>query len=276
MEPVSKAKLKQLRSLTSRKGREEAGLFIAEGPLIIEEGFKAGVFPRYVVVSDSPGKPHDAPRDTVMIKDASTLTDKLIARCKQENIDVCNATPEEFAEGADTVNSQGILAVYGIPKYSLPPLMEKPDITLLVLDNMREPGNLGTIIRQAAAFDCGALLLIKGCVDAYNNKAVRATMGGIFHVPIFDELTPEDVMGKLTQYGVWPYVAARGGASAFSISFPPKTAFVIGGETEGVQPFWNERDVIKVGIPQTDKVESLNAAVAASIFMANRYQAKDK
>lgn len=260
MEPLPKARLKQLRALTSRKGREEEGLFIAEGPLLIDEGFKAGVFARYVVIQQG-GEP---------------LSDKVTAagaRCRSEGIECFTATPQEFADCADTVNSQGILAVYGIPRYSLAPLLARPELTLLVLDNVREPGNLGTIVRQAAAFDCGALLLIKGCVDAYNNKAVRSSMGGIFHVPIFDELTPEDAMGKLSEHGVWPYVAARDGANAFGISFPPKTAFVIGGETEGVQPFWDERHVIKVGIPQTERVESLNAAVAASIFMAYRYQA---
>ena len=276
MEPLSKAKAKQLRALTSRKGREEAGLYIAEGPLLIEEGFKAGVFPRFMVVNNAPAGGREGQRDTGFLSDVTALIGRLIERCNKERIEVLGATPEDFDEAADTVNSQGVLAVYGIPKFSLPPLLEKPDATVLVLDNMREPGNLGTIIRQAAAFDCGALLLLKGCVDPYNNKAVRSSMGGIFHVPIFDELTPEDVMGKLWQYGVWPYVAARGGASAFAISFPPKTAFVIGGETEGVQPFWNERDVIKVGIPQTDRVESLNAGVAASIFMAIRYHARAK
>lgn len=263
METISKARLKQLRALTSRKGRDEHGLFIAEGPYLLEEALKAQVMPRFVVVNEKP----EGPREKVQA---------LVERCAKESIECVSAGEAEFAECADTVNSQGVLAVFAIPHYELAPLLERHDLTLLVLDNIREPGNLGAICRHAAAFDCGGLLLLKGCVDAWNNKAVRASMGGVFHVPVFADLTPEDVMQQLNEHGVWPYVAARGGKPAFEIDFPPKTAFIIGGETEGVQPFWNERDVIGIGLPQTDKVESCNAAVAASILMAWRFQGRRK
>lgn len=178
-----------------------------------------------------------------------------------------------FAECADTVNSQGILAVFAIPTYELAPLLERHEVTLLVLDNIREPGNLGAI-SHAAAFDCAGLLLLKGCVDAWNNKAVRASMGGVFHVPVFADLTPEEAMQQLTNSGVWPYVAARGGKSAFEISYPPKTAFVVGGETEGVTILERTRRDQALGLPQTDKVESCNAAVAASILLAYRFQSR--
>ncbi len=261
VETISKAKLKQLRALTSRKGREEEGLFIGEGPYLLDEALKAGMLPRFVVVSERA----DGPREKVQ---------SLIGACRRDAVECFSASEAEFAECADTVNSQGILAVFAIPTYELAPLLERHEVTLLVLDNIREPGNLGAILRHAAAFDCAGLLLLKGCVDAWNNKAVRASMGGVFHVPVFADLTPEEAMQQLTNSGVWPYVAARGGKSAFEISYPPKTAFIIGGETEGVQPFWNERDVIKLGLPQTDKVESCNAAVAASILLAYRFQSR--
>lgn len=262
MEPLSKTRSKQLRALKLRKAREEQGLFVAEGPLLIEEAFKAGVFPRYVVYCPE------------LIDGTREKVEVITERCKQEGVEVFETDAGEFMTASDTVNSQGILGVFGVPAWDLTALLARPNLTLLVLDNLRDPGNLGTIVRQAAAFDCGGLLLLKGCVDAYNHKAVRASMGGIFHVPVFGDLTPEDVMQKVTDAGVWPYVTGTKGQNAFTISYPPRTAFIIGGESEGVQPFWNARDVIQVGIPQTDKVESLNAAVAASILIAYRYQAR--
>jgi TrmH family RNA methyltransferase len=262
MEPLSKSRAKQLRALKLRKGRDEQGLYVAEGATLLDEAFKAAVFPRYVVVCPE------------LIEGTREKVDAIVARCRQEGVEAVETDSGEFMAASDTVNSLGILGVFGMPAWDLPSLLQKPRLTLLVLDNLRDPGNLGTIIRQAAAFDCGGLLLLKGCVDAFNHKAVRASMGGIFHVPVFADLTPEEVMSKLGDYGVWPYVTHAKAQNAFTISFPPKTAFIIGGESEGVQPFWKEHEVIQVGIPQTDKVESLNAAVAASILIAYRFQAK--
>ena len=263
METLSKSRAKQLRALKLRKSREDQGLFVAEGPLLIEEALKASVFPRYVIVCKE------------LIESTRDKVEAIIQRCNEEGVEVFETDSGEFMTASDTVNSQGILAIFGIPAWELDTLLTRPDLTLLVLDNVRDPGNLGTILRQAAAFDCGGLLLLKGCVDAYNHKAVRASMGGIFHVPVFSDLTPEDVMQQLTDTGVWPYVTRTGGQSAFTISYPPKTAFIIGGESEGVQPYWNEHEVIQLGIPQTNKVESLNAAVAASILIAYRFQSRE-
>jgi TrmH family RNA methyltransferase len=262
MDILPKARAKQLRTLKMRKSRDEAGLFVAEGPLLLDEALKAGIFPRYVVICEAL---IEGPRDKI---------DALVARCKAEHVECFEADAGEFMNASDTVNSQGLLAVFGMPAYDLDAQLAKPRLSLLVLDQLRDPGNLGTILRQGAAFDCDGLLLLKGCVDAFNHKAVRASMGGVFHVPVFADLTPESVMEKLTSTGVWPYVASSRGKNAFEVSFPPKTAFIIGGETEGVQPFWSERDVIQVSIPQTQKVESLNAAVAASILLGYRYQSR--
>ncbi len=262
MEKLSKARSKELRALKLRKSRDELGLYVAEGPLLLEEALKAGVFPRYVVTCDE------------LMEGTRDKINALVQRCGSEQVECFSNDTGEFMNVSDTVNSQGLLAVFGLPAYDVNTLLLKPRLTLLVLDNVRDPGNLGTIMRQAAAFDCDGLLLLKGCVDAYNHKAVRASMGGVFHVPVFNDLTPEVVIEKLSSTGVWPYVTGTKGKNAFEVSYPPKTAFIIGGESEGVQPFWGDHAVIQVSIPQTAKVESLNAAVAASILLAYRYQAR--
>ena len=261
MESISKSRIKQLRGLKSKKGRAEQGLYVAEGPLLLEEGFKEQAIPRYVVISES------------ALKQGATKVEAVLETCRNQQVEVLTAADDEFGEAADTINSQGILGVYTTPHYELSSLIDRPRLTLIVLDNLRDPGNLGTIVRQAAAFDCAGVLLLKGCVDPFNHKAVRSTMGGIFHVPVIPDLHAEELMETLVNAGVWPYVTATRGTNAFTLSYPPKTAFIIGGESEGVQPFWQENDVIPLTIPQTSKVESLNAAVAASIILAFRYQA---
>jgi TrmH family RNA methyltransferase len=260
MAVLPQSRIKQLRALKQRKFRDELGLFVGEGPLVIDEAFRAGVQPQLVVVCDE------------LVEGSRDKIDAALAACGAAGVEVFEAAKADFLEGADTVNSQGLLAVFSTPVWNLDKLLQREFLTLLVLDNLRDPGNLGTIVRQAAAFDCDGLLLLKGCVDAYNHKAVRASMGGLFHVPIVSELSPEEVMQRLGAAGVWPYVTSTKGSNAFAVTFPPRTAFIIGGESEGVQPFWSERDVINVGIPQSSKVESLNAAAAASIFLAYRYQ----
>jgi RNA methyltransferase, TrmH family len=260
MEPLSKARIRQLRALKLRKAREEQGLFVAEGPLLVEESLRGGVLPRYVVVCDD------------LLGASREASDGIIRACADKDVECFGTDMGEFMNLSDTVNSQGLLAVYDMPSHTLESVLAGNGLTLLVLDNLRDPGNMGTILRQAAAFDCSGLLLLKGCVDAYNHKSVRASMGGVFHVPVVADLSPQACMDALSGAGVWPYVTAARGTNAFSVTYPPRTAFIIGGETEGVQPFWHEQDVIQVSIPQTDKVESLNAAVAASILLAFRFQ----
>jgi RNA methyltransferase, TrmH family len=259
MTPLPKARLKQLRALKTRKARLEQRLFVAEGPTLLQEALRAGARPAYIVTCPGQG-------------DAERLHE-LAAACAARGAQIFHAEPEDFRQAADTVHSQGALGVFDMPHTNPAALFARPTLTLLVLDNVRDPGNLGTIVRQGAAFACDGVLLLKGCVDAFNHKAIRASMGGIFHVPVLDELTPEQVMESLASAGVWPYVTGTKGRDVFAIHFPPRTAFIIGGEAEGVQPFWGERDVIEVSIPQSDKVESLNAAVAAGIILAYRYHA---
>jgi RNA methyltransferase, TrmH family len=260
MEPLSKARIRQLRALKLRKHRDEQGLFVGEGPLLIEESLRGGVPPRYLAVCEE------------LLGASQDKADSIIATCRERGVECFRTDMGEFMNLSDTVNSQGMLAVYAMPSHTLETVLAGNGLTLLVLDNLRDPGNMGTILRQAAAFDCSGLLLLKGCVDAYNHKSVRASMGGVFHVPVVADLSPQECMAGLAQAGVWPYVTAARGANAFAVTYPPRTAFIIGGETEGVQPFWHEQDVIQVSIPQTEKVESLNAAVAASILLAFRYQ----
>ena len=249
MESISKARLKQLRALTSRKGRDEQGLFIGEGPYLLEEALKAQVMPRFVVVSEK----HEGPRDKVQ---------SLLERCAKESIECVSAGEAEFAECADTVNSQGVLAVFAIPHYELPPLLERHDLTLLVLDNIREPGNLGAICRHAAAFDCGGLLLLKGCVDAWNNKAVRASMGAILHVPVETDVALESLPARYERIATLDMQ----GESIATPAFRDHQCFVYGSEARGLpKEALASVEARAFTIAGSGAIESLNLAATVAI-----------
>lgn len=257
-EALSKAKHKYLRSLTSSKGRDKERAFLAEGVRLVEEGLSQGLSP------------------SVVIFEAEALDDReelqVLARKVGEAARVADS--REFSDLSETVNSQGVIACFEKLEASPRSLFERSSCTFLVADNMRDPGNLGTLIRHAAAFDCTGLFLLKGCCDPWNSKAVRASMGGIFSMPIETNCQPEELLKLFDAESMWPYVLDNkpGAQPALGLEYAPRSVFVIGGETEGVGEYWQESAVIRVKIAQTDRVESLNASVAAAIMMSHRYQ----
>ena len=174
---------------------------------------------------------------------------------------------EVFRHLSDTVTPQGILAVVRKPSYILDLSSYKERSRLLLLDDVQDPGNLGTIVRTAEAAGVDMIILSEGCADLFNPKVIRSTMGSIFRVPfVVDDLV--SVIETLKAEGVSVYGAALQGAVDFrTVSFPEKTAIVIGNEgngiSEGVLNSVNE----KIFIPMEGKVESLNAAVSAAILL---------
>ena len=166
---------------------------------------------------------------------------------------------------ADTKHPQGILAVVRQRKYEL------RDITggdlYLILDNVRDPGNLGTIIRTAEAAGASAVIMNKGCADIYSPKVVRSTMGSIFRLPFIYTEDLDEPVREIKKDGVTVYAADVSGVSITIEKIAERRAFIIGNEGNGISD-----DVIKladrtVSIPMAGKVESLNAAVSAAILM---------
>lgn len=188
------------------------------------------------------------------------------------------ATSKVFHHISDTVKSQGILAVFAYPELQVRGFLNDLNATFLILDQVRDPGNMGTFIRHAAAFDCKGVFLLKGCCDPYSPKAVRASMGGIYSMPLEQECDASELLEVIQKEKIWLYVLDQNAASlsALEIDFAPKAAFVIGGETHGIGDYWDETKILRVAIPQTSRVDSLNAAVAASIILSKRYQSKLK
>ncbi len=177
-----------------------------------------------------------------------------------------------FDAMAETVTPQGVLAIVKMPEYSLKDMIEDAG-TLVLLENLRDPGNLGTIIRTAEAAGISGVILSKESVDIYNPKVIRSTMGAVYRVPF---LYVEDFMallGELKEKKVRLLAAHLNGDKTFDkADYSGKVGILIGNEANGLSKEAAELADEKVLIPMAGSVESLNAAVAAALLMYEAFR----
>lgn len=225
----------------SRSARRERGLFVCEGPKLLEEALRAGA--RVTVVVSAQGTEVPAPLGARMVE---VPEDLLVSLC-------------------DTRSPQGVLFLCAIPETAPPPQLSGG--RYLVLDGLQDPGNVGTIWRTADALGADGLILVNGCADPFAPKTVRATMGACFRLPVW-EGTLDELTGRLARSAVPLYATALRDDTEDIRSVPlGSAAVVIGSEGRGVsQPVLDAcRATLK--IPMRDRCESLNAAVAASVVL---------
>lgn len=178
-----------------------------------------------------------------------------------------------FKQMSDTVTPQGILAIVNKKETSFETIKGKN--TYIILENIQDPGNLGTILRTAEGAGIDGILMNKGTVDIYNPKVVRSTMGSIFRVPFMycDDIFKE--IDRLKACNVKIYAAALGGVSNYSEpDYTKPSAFVIGNEGNGLTEEMISTADELIKIPMLGKVESLNAANAAGILMYESFRQK--
>ena len=179
---------------------------------------------------------------------------------------------EVMAKAADTDTPQGILCAARMPVWTRQDLLGGPDGTpaplLLVLEDVRDPGNLGTIFRTAEAAGATGILMSRGTVDLFNPKVVRATMSAIFRMPfvISEDLIRD--LGDLRERGIVSYAAhLRGKRPYDELPLTQGTAFLIGNEANGLSDSLTEAAAEMIIIPMVGGAESLNAAMAAGILL---------
>ena len=236
-----------------QKARERRadGVFLAEGFKMFEEA--PGELVREVYVT--PG----ALEKTVS---RPALREKL------EEAGYETVTEELFSKMSDTRSPQGILCVLRQTAYRLEQLLDRPDPLLVVLENLQDPGNLGTIVRTGEGAGITGVIMSGGTVDIFNPKVIRSTMGSVFRVPFLYVDSLEEVLSKLRVRGIRTYAAHLEGSRYYdSFSFCGGTAFLIGNEGNGLSQGTAERADEYLKIPMEGRVESLNAAVAASLLM---------
>lgn len=174
-----------------------------------------------------------------------------------------NITPEAFDSIAETRNSQGVVGLFERPPSDSAAILAAQDTIAVALDAVQDPGNVGTIVRLAAAFDAAGVLVMPGCADPFGPKAIRSSAGAILSVPVAS-ITPDELLAA----GVPLVATAMTGARVD----PPaaNAVLVFGNEGAGVSSSLLSR-ASTLAIPMSGRVESLNVASSAAILLARSY-----
>ena len=197
----------------------------------------------------------DAPRGTALLDAA-----------RRRGLEITQVDQREFSSAAETESPQGVLAVAEIPARRLEDIVVAERTRLVVLDAVQDPGNVGTILRTAAALGAAAVLAMPGTVDLWNAKVVRSAMGALFHSPAFMSTWPELDTFR-SSHGVVLWGADASGTPLDQLPPPDRLALLVGNEGAGLSPEGRERVEQSVSIPIRSTVESLNVAVATGIIL---------
>lgn len=191
----------------------------------------------------------------------------LIDNLKNTKLDIYSTTETLFKQISDTEAPQGILAVVEMKQTELESVFSTPNFIIL-LDRVQDPGNLGTIIRTADAFGANAIIVTSGCVDVYNPKTVRSTMGSIFQIPIVHIEDIKDAISVLKEKNIRVIASSlETDTYSFDMDFKTDCALVIGNEGMGVSSEVIALSDELVKIKMTGLAESLNAGIASGVLM---------
>ncbi|MCR4650951.1 MAG: RNA methyltransferase [Lachnospiraceae bacterium] len=242
--------IKKIKNLIARsKARREAGLFVIEGRKMFMEA------------------PDDWIREIYVTKDFLLKNE---ASHKLSGHEYTIVTDDQMERLCDTKTPQGVLCVLQMPEHELPDFCkdeENAGSTVMILEDIQDPGNLGTIIRTAEAAGVAHVIMSSNTVDIYNPKTIRSTMGSIYRVPFSytDDLKASVAMLKEKGYKV--YAAHLKGERFYNEVDYGRTAFMIGNEGNGLKDETAALADEYIKIPMKGEVESLNAAIAAAILM---------
>ena len=234
-----------VRSLSRRDRRAAESAFVVEGARAVQDALETGAVPRMLLVRE--GEPESWRELAISARVPFRVVERRL-----------------FDRLSDVQTPQGILAVFPFP--NLAPARDDPAPLILVLDRLRDPGNLGTLLRAAAGVGVSAVYLSPETVDPWNPKVVRAGMGAHFRIPLvpLDACVLDDLRQRLPRRVV---ARARARRSYDAVDWLGGAALVIGGETQAVSRELEEWATEEVGIPLANGLESLNAAVAGAVIL---------
>ncbi|ADL11942.1 TrmH family RNA methyltransferase [Acetohalobium arabaticum] len=247
------SKIKFLRSLYRKKYRRRNNKFILEGSRIITDALEAKA---------------DIDQIFYSAQFLSQQKNKELLAQLREVTEIIEITDSLLNKIADTATPQGIIAIVNQPEFELEDFLIEDNDLFLIIDRIQDPGNLGTILRTADGAGVDGVFLLKGTVDIYNLKTIRATMGSLFRVPVFGLNSPSDLTDILQMKDI-QMVAADIEAKDYyyELDYNQPTALVIGNEGAGAQPETLKLADKKVKIPLSEGIDSLNAAIASGIIM---------
>jgi len=242
-------RVKLVRALqTSGKSRRKGNRLVLEGIRLIGDALAAGAALDYVFYTQD-------------VRAENPAGSHLIETLEARNVPCLDVSPEVMAHVADTQSPQGILAVAALPDLKAPATIS----LALIIDGVADPGNLGTILRTAAAASVDVAMLAPGCVDPFNPKVLRSGMGAHFRIAIerknWDDISRD--FGNLAMY----LADADGEKVYHQVDWTEPSALIIGGEARGADVAARQHANMVISIPMGNAAESLNAAVASGVIL---------
>ena len=242
--------IKHVKKLKDKKYRDESNEYIVEGVKLIEEAVKENAQIKKIIVCEDTTKTYEIP------------TNVMLEIAKYECIYV---TEKIFTSITQVTNPQGIMAI--IEKNTTNQEIDYTQDIIVALDDVQDPGNLGTILRTVDSIGLNQIIVSKGTADAFNPKVVRSTMGAIFRVKIIETENLQETIKSMKKHHFKLMVTSlQTDNSIYDIDFNKKI-IVIGNESNGVSSEIQEMADERAKIPMLGRTESLNASVAAGIVM---------
>ena len=240
------------RDLKRRKARERNSLFVAEGVRAVEELVRSGLPIRGALVTGE-----------LLATDRGAA---VVAALKKSGVPGATVSDTDFRSAAGTDAPQGILAIAEVPQRPVDTLAGADLARVLVLDAIQDPGNVGSLIRTAAAMGVRTVVALPGTADPWNAKVVRSAAGGHFHL-IVTHAELDSLLAALRAADVPLWGADANGRPVATVPAPARLALAVGNEGAGLTPAVREASGQLVSLPMTPGVESLNVGVAAGILL---------
>ena len=245
--------VKEARGLHLRKDREASGLFLAEGLKIVAEAVELGRTPRILMHGPDAAQ--------------HPLLQKIVRTTAAANGAVIEVSREVLEKVSRRENPQTVVAVFEQIFTPLAALDPASAPVWVALQAVRDPGNLGTIIRTADAAGCGGVILVGECCDPFSVEAVRATMGSIFAVPLFKASVPEFLAWRASWTGSVVGTLLTATVDHRSADYARPTLILMGNEQQGLPPDLSAACDVTVKIPMRGRADSLNLSVATGIMI---------
>jgi TrmH family RNA methyltransferase len=248
----SNSTVKLLRSLRDKKARKAEGLFLAEGLRILTEARDSGRLPEIVAFS-AEGAKHP-------------LAAEIIAATEAAGGDAIEATPDILSKMSGKDNPQMLLGAYRQAETTLERIDRAAAPLWIVAQALRDPGNVGTIVRTGDAVGAGGLILIDDCADPFSVEAVRASMGAIFTQEIATARWPEFLTWLRSGEGQLVGTSLKATQDYLDAEYRQPCFLLIGNEQQGLPADYEAECDLLVKIPMAGRADSLNAAVAAAVM----------
>lgn len=244
--------VKRLRSLREKKHRKREGLFLAEGLRILTEALDVGVLPEILVMSDD-ARPHP-------------LAEKLVEEVIDAGGDVVRTSADILSKITAKDNAQALVGVYADRPTPLADVDRHSAPIWLVAQAMRDPGNLGTLMRIGDAVGAGGVILLDDCVDPFSVETVRASMGALFTQAIVPTEWATFLDWLRSDVGQLVGTSLNSSQDYQEPRYAPPTFLMIGNEARGLPTEYEDACDVRVKIPMLGRADSLNASVAAAVM----------